>query len=326
MQPTVSLIVCIHNAESTLQRTLDSLHAQTFADVEYIFVDDGSTDRSVDLLQAFLALNPDFAIRHKLIRTNHGGSAHALRTGILNASGRYLMRCDADDRLTPDAVATMVAKADETGAEVVTCLIAIESPKHSRTLRFRRKPADLNDCAIDTLHFSVNNKLISRRLLTENHLLPFDEIDCWEDLGLTARVIALRPEIAYVDHPLYIYVQSPGSLSRSHKDRLLADHLKISLLLEDWLLHNRVPGEYDEFVRHLKFAAKVKMLRHPGRDVALWKRTFPEINSSILSLRHVGLHHRLLFAMVNLLPSPLCQRIADTFDSIFHPSSSSTTD
>ena len=107
--PSVSLIVCFHNAESTLERTLRSLREQTASDVEFIFVNDGSTDRSTEVIKTFMALNPDFAKRHKLIRTNHGGLAHAYHIGIDNASGQYLMRCDADDYLEPEAVSIMVA-------------------------------------------------------------------------------------------------------------------------------------------------------------------------------------------------------------------------
>ncbi len=316
MQPSISLIVCFHNAESTLERTLKTLNAQTTDDVEYIFVDDGSTDRSIDVLEAFLALNPDFALRHKLIRTNKLGLAHATRTGILNASGRYITRCDADDFLEPDAMATMIHQADKTGADVAICEFLEETDKGVRHLKFRHHPLTLNDYPIDTLHFSVCNKLISRKLLIDNDLLSFEGIDCWEDLGLISRVISLQPKVVHIDRPLYHYVSNPGSLSRSHKDRLISDHLKMTLLLEDWFAQNTAPHAFDEFLLHLKFAAKVKMMRAPHREVARWKHTFPEVNGCIMQLRHVALRHRILFAAVNILPSSLTQHVSDLLEKM----------
>ncbi|MBD5260366.1 MAG: glycosyltransferase family 2 protein [Bacteroides sp.] len=316
--PSVSLIVCFHNAESTLERTLRSLREQTASDVEFIFVNDGSTDRSTEVIKTFMALNPDFAKRHKLIRTNHGGLAHAYHIGIDNASGQYLMRCDADDYLEPEAVSIMVAEAEATDADIVICPFFSESSDRTHIEQFRNRPASLNDFAIDTLHFAIWNKLFRRDLLTAHDILPFDGVDCWEDLGVVSRLMALSPRIAYVDRPLYHYVQQPASLSRSHKDRILFDHLKMALLLEDWFLHNTPQGKFDTFLRHLKFASKVKLLRRPNREVARWKSTFPEVNSSILSLRHVPLHYRLLFAAAALLPTSLTQAVADTFDKLFH--------
>ena len=322
MTPSVSLIVCFHNAESTLERTLRSLNGQTFDDVEFIFIDDGSTDRSVDVLRTFLALNPSFADRHKLIRTIKLGTAHATQLGLEHSTGRYVMRCDADDYLDPDMLETMFRKAENDSADIGICEFAIETETGTRRWGFDYHPDGLNDCAIDTLHFSLCNKLVSRKLLVENNLRPFEGIDCWEDLGIISRAIVLSRRTAFVDRPLYHYVQTRRSLSRSHKNRLLSDHLKMALLLEDWFIHNTPPGSYDEFLQHIKFAAKVKMLRAPDRDVYQWKHTFPEINRSIMGLRHVALRHRLLFTAVNLLPTRLTQAVSDIFDRFFYRSKS----
>lgn len=67
--PDISLIVVFHNAETTIERTLRSLNRQSLTSVEYIFVNDGSTDRTVEVIQDFLALNPGFAGRHRLVST-----------------------------------------------------------------------------------------------------------------------------------------------------------------------------------------------------------------------------------------------------------------
>ncbi len=313
--PDISLIVIFHNAETTIGRTLKSLAAQTLLSVEYLFVDDGSTDMSVKVIEEFNLINPDFATRQKLITSpEQRGSAHATMLGLENASGRYVMRCDADDYLEPDALAALLEASAGEDNSIIMCPYVLESAGKSKTVRWKRAPRNLNDFAIDTLHFSLCNKLLSRKLLTDNKIFPYDGINCWEDLGIVARLMALKPRICVVDRPLYHYVHNAetASLSRSGRERLLEDHLHTALLLEQWFNVHGLNNEYDEFLNHLKFCSKVKMMRGRDKDVRLWKKTFPEVNGRILGMRHIPLLYRLLFTAVAILPSWFTQWVSDT--------------
>lgn len=324
--PDISLIVVFHNAEATIERTLKSLAGQTFNSVEYLFVDDGSTDMSVKVIEGFRLINPDFASRHKLISSPiRMGSAHATSVGLGNATGRYVMRCDADDFLEPDALAALFDATDGSGTDVAACAFALDSDNKSKTIGWRHHTGNLNDFPIDTLHFSLCNKLLPRKLLTDNEITPYEGIDCWEDVGVVARLMALKPEIRFVDRPLYHYVRTPDarSLSRSGRGRLLEDHLQIALLVEQWFDKRNIDTEYDEFLTHLKFCSKIKMMRGRDKDVERWKRTFPEVNRHILGLRHIPLRYRLLFFAVAKLPTGLTQWISDKLAS-FHKNDSAT--
>lgn len=315
-RPDISLIVIFHNAEATIQRTLQSLAAQTLTSVEYLFIDDGSNDLSVNVLQSFVAINPDFAGRHRLIRSEmRRGSAHATRLGIENAKGSFIMRCDADDYLEPTALADMLAVATDQQSDIVIAPYIEEAPGRKRIVSFHRhrRPASLNDFAIDTLHFSLCNKLLRRSLLSADNILPFDGIDCWEDLGVVSRAMTRQPKIGFVEKPLYHYVRHPQapSLSRSNRGRILDDHLRMALLIEQWMTDRNLTEQFTPFLNHLKFCAKVKMMRGRDKDVDRWKKTFPEVNSRILSLRHIPLIYRLLFKTVAIMPTAITQWIAD---------------
>ena len=100
-----------------------------------------------------------------------------------------------------------------------------------------------------------------------------------------------------IDRPVYLYECNPKvkSLSRSSKGRLLADHLALTAKLIEWFEHEGLSEENAEFLRHLKFCAKIKLARNSGRDLRAWRHTYPEVNRHILSLRHIPLHYRLLF-------------------------------
>lgn len=317
-KPDISLIVVFHNAESTLERTLRSLAAQTLSSVEYIFVDDGSTDHSVALIQDFLALNPDFSGRHRLVRsTTRRGSAHATVLGFAHATGEYVMRCDADDYLENDALERMLTATGSGRYDVVMAPYFAERDGKTSIVGFIQEPSSLNDMSIDTLHFSLCNKLLRRRVIDDNNIVPYNGIDCWEDLGVVARFMAMKPSVGFVDDPVYHYVACSASLSRSSRGRLLEDHLVTALLVEQWMIRQGLDQQYEEFLNHLKFCAKIKMLRGRDKDVTRWKKTFPEVNGRILGLRHIALHWRLLFAVVAALPTALTQRVADFCDMFY---------
>lgn len=108
----VSVILPVYNAEGVLRRCLDALAAQTFRDFEVIAVDDGSTDGSGALLDAYAA---DFPLR---VRHQANGGASAARNVALElAQGEYVQMVDADDWLHPRMLELAVAAADASGAD-----------------------------------------------------------------------------------------------------------------------------------------------------------------------------------------------------------------
>jgi len=101
--PTFSIIVPCYNAEATIRSTLESLCAQTLEDWEAICVDDGSSDRTVNLVMA--AATRDARIR---IGPNPGkGPSHARNFGALVATGEVFAFCDADDIWLPTKLAEL---------------------------------------------------------------------------------------------------------------------------------------------------------------------------------------------------------------------------
>ncbi|MDR1808542.1 MAG: glycosyltransferase family 2 protein [Propionibacteriaceae bacterium] len=115
--PRVSVIVPVYNTEEYLALTLASARRQTCDDLEIVCVDDGSTDRSADILSLTAQVEP----RLKVIRQANAGSAAARNAGLRAATGDIVMFLDADDQLERTAVATVVAAFDaHPGADIVT--------------------------------------------------------------------------------------------------------------------------------------------------------------------------------------------------------------
>ena len=115
----LSIIVPVYNmaADEKLAYCLDSLLAQTISDYEIIAVDDCSTDSSFEILQEYARRYPDklYVCRHERNKKQGG----ARNTGLFYAKGEWIGFIDSDDWIAPDMYEKLLAKAQETGADVV---------------------------------------------------------------------------------------------------------------------------------------------------------------------------------------------------------------
>lgn len=119
MQPLVSVIVPVYGVEAYIARCARSLFAQTYPAVEFIFVDDGSPDRSVAVLKEVLAEFPAVTPRVQILSKPNEGQSLARKTGLEAATGEYVLMVDSDDWLETCAIEKLVAYAQAAQADVV---------------------------------------------------------------------------------------------------------------------------------------------------------------------------------------------------------------
>lgn len=113
--PLVSVIIPVYNGETYLQDTLESLKAQTLQNYEVIFVDDASTDHSVEMLRK--AAEKDLRIR--VIPKTHENAGASRNCGIQAAKGKYLLFLDSDDTFDPDLLAYPCDRGEQLDTQVV---------------------------------------------------------------------------------------------------------------------------------------------------------------------------------------------------------------
>ena len=105
----VSVVMPCYQSGETVERSVRSVQAQTMADWELIAVDDGSTDDTLARLRALQKDEP----RMRVVHQSNAGVSAARNAGIDAARGEWLFFLDADDRLTPDALATLLDMTDD---------------------------------------------------------------------------------------------------------------------------------------------------------------------------------------------------------------------
>lgn len=100
MNLKVSVIIPVYNVEPYLSACLDSVCHQTLRDIEIICINDGSTDRSLDILQCYAERDS----RIQVYSQENRGPGEARNAGIYRAHGEYIQFVDSDDMLEPDAL------------------------------------------------------------------------------------------------------------------------------------------------------------------------------------------------------------------------------
>ena len=108
MTPRVSVVATVYNGEPYFDRAIPGILAQTFDDFEVVLVDDGSTDRTLPMLQELARRDP----RVRVFAPGRLGAAKAYNYGVEQARGEYVARQDFDDRSYPDRLRLQVALLD----------------------------------------------------------------------------------------------------------------------------------------------------------------------------------------------------------------------
>lgn len=301
-KPKVSIIVPIYNVEKFIEKCACSLLEQTYENIEYIFVNDASTDDSWSILNKLIKKYEDRDIKLLCNRENKG-SSFTRNFGLQNSVGEYTTFCDSDDWIERDAIEIMVSTAIGSGCDVVVAPFYVNTFGKETILNFKEKDVyNLNKIAIDYLHFSLCNKLIRSSWLKENYLFSIPSVDCWEDLSVIARLYALEPKVELLNRPFYHYRKYEyHSLTSDSHERQLNDRMYYADFLTKWFEERKIEQKYSIFLNHLQFMAKIKMLRTKPRQFRRWKSTYPASNNYILQYSDIPIYYRILFCIVNKL-------------------------
>lgn len=236
--PRASVIVPAYNAESSIEKTLSSLAAQTQENIEIIVIDDGSKDSTGKLVQK-MAENDSRIIF--VSQDNQGVSATRNR-GLEIATGDYVFFCDADDWLEPDAIESLIRVAQATDADVVTADHYVDlsdtqsrrrvfsrpftsnDPKTLATMQeliLRLQPSRTNDPHFDACHGLGGaswHHLIRRSLLIENGLSFDSHLDGLLEDGLfMTHVFKHASRISYLNRALYHYRSDGESATHGYR-------------------------------------------------------------------------------------------------------------
>ena len=291
--PAVSVIVPVYKVEPYAARCARSLFGQTIEDIEYIFVDDCSPDRSIEIVKEVLADYPDRKEQVRFVRTpRNGGLARARVFGLKFATGDYIIHCDSDDAVMPDAYRLMYEKAVAEDLDMVTCDYRAFVDNVSWVQSQYSAPGnEIADILTGKVWSTVWCRM-SRRILWDGIIVP--RADMWEDMVFTIQTIAKANRIGYIPIPLYLYYMRSGSISLSQGKRGIikrwyAQVLNVNLIME--YLSGVTPVTWkpsDEIILKYRSRSPLKEYVQLPQFYRRWRNTFPEVNLAYLRTREIS--------------------------------------
>lgn len=217
MNPSVSIIVPVYNAEAGLRRCVESVLSQEYADFELLLADDGSRDGSGAICDEFAAADSRVRVFHK----ENSGVSDTRNLCLDEARGRYLQFLDADDWITSNATKLLVRAIEEHACDLVIAdfyRVVGErvSPKgdidEARVLSREEYAAHMMENPADYYYGVLWNKLY-RREIVERHRLRMDPAISWcEDFMFNLEYIRRAETFFALQVPVYYYVKTKGSL------------------------------------------------------------------------------------------------------------------
>lgn len=251
--PKFSIVVPVYRVEAYLDRCVQSLLHQTLDDIEIILVDDGSPDRCPAICDRYAAQDERVKVIHK---ANEGVSA-ARNDGLAAASGEWVLFCDSDDWMEPNACELLYRTGTQKEVDVVVgdiYLIRDGLKKYNQFFeldfvwRSRRRldqlvAADIcqSYCPLPPKSPSIGyggpwNKAVRRQFLLQQKI-TFDTRlhGIFDDILYTAFLYAKAKSVAYIRRPVYNYLMVPNSITKSYRPDSLAVNRQIFRAFQDFI-------------------------------------------------------------------------------------------
>ena len=210
--PLISILVPVYGVEKYIERCVRSLFEQTYSNLEFVFVDDASPDRSVEILQRVIQQYPKWEGRLTIIsHDKNRGLAAARNTLVDNSRGEFLLHVDSDDWIEPNTVKLFVKKQKETDADVVTGSFILHTTKEGldKTCKWIAPEKDRLEILKDMLKVgsvvATWNRLIRSSLYRDNNIRWVEGIDAGEDKIITPRLIYCSRKVAACESITYHY-------------------------------------------------------------------------------------------------------------------------
>lgn len=209
----VSIIVPVYNAEQYISRCISCILDQTYRNIELILVDDGSSDKSAQIIDEESGKDKRIVVIHKI----NGGASDARNMGLSMCRGSYICFVDADDIIDPEYVMTMLSIAKEYDCDIVQCDY---KKVNSRDIIFTRGDNKISvvsstdmlnriysESNVDTI--VLWNKLFKKSVIAD---IRFPVGIMFEDEVFCPRVIYNASRIAITNSTLYYYYHNNNSV------------------------------------------------------------------------------------------------------------------
>lgn len=239
IEPLVSIIVPIYNAEQYLEKCIESLIDQSYQNIEIVLVDDDSSDLCPQICDKYAETDS----RIKVIHKNNGGAAAARKTGASISTGEFVAFVDADDWIEPDMITSMIRKQMDYRADVVICnffrdrgfqvsyekMFFREGAYNKQLLEVKIYPKMLyaGDFGNFGVMPSLCGKIFKASLLETAIINAPDHVSLGDDATVLYPLMLLAEQCYIMNVPLYHYRVNEKSMTLSYNKNQTLDTINV---------------------------------------------------------------------------------------------------
>ncbi|AVQ26780.1 glycosyltransferase family 2 protein [Fusobacterium ulcerans] len=225
-----SIIVPCYNVEKYIEKTIKSILTQTFDDFELILVNDGSTDKTKNILDEYFQKDK----RINVINKKNSGVSEARNEGIKIAVGKYIYFLDGDDYITNDFLSETaeILKKEEPDILFFSYIIAKNNELYEKRNRKIKEGNYSKEFILKNLFLRRISKavtgtnIIRKKIIEENKIIFDKKLTYSEDYNFLIRVINFSENFYYVNKSYFIYFQRQGSAMNKEISLKKLDTLK----------------------------------------------------------------------------------------------------
>lgn len=294
----VSVIIPIYKVEAFIERCATTLMEQTLREVEYIFVDDATPDRSIRILEEVVARYPERKEQVRIVHHEENKGLPAARnTGLTLATGEYIFHCDSDDYVEPTMLEELYHATKTQDADIVWCdwyLTFAENERYMKQPSFGTPMEALKAMLSGGMKFNVWNKLVRRPLYTENGIEFPSGYGMGEDMTMMM-LFAHAQKVAYVPKAYYHYVKTnTNAFSQTYSERHMQE-LRYNVTRIEEYMHQMYGENMVQEIAFLKLDVKFPFLiTDDPSKYAIWRTWYPEANKYIGKNKMLSLRSTLL--------------------------------
>ncbi len=251
MKEKISIIIPIYNAEKNIKKCIESIICQTYDNIEIICINDGSTDKSTQIIENYQHKDT----RITLINKENSGVSDTRNTGIKKSSGKYIMFIDADDYISKDYIEKMYEVIQKYNCDLLISgytEVRDGKNKNKKFSKCREKelnityPQYLEDYLLTNFFNSCWKQLINKKIITKNNIQFSSDIKYGEDMLFSFECYKYSSKTYYIDNCGYNYYINSESVMQRKSIEALLQYLKDNRQVSDIILNNNTLSKSDQ--------------------------------------------------------------------------------
>ena len=284
----ISIILPVYNVEEYLIECIESILKQSYKNYELIVVDDGSTDRSLNIINEY----KDKFKEIKIFTQENKGVSEARNLALRYVKGEYILFVDPDDFLDENMIEHMLyrAKKDKSDVVISNYYIYFNKDKYNKFIKdILNEGVYSRDEIIDmmlrhVIQGQLWNKLFSYKLLKESNF-EFEKGRYIQDIFPVFKAISNANKISYIDESLYFYRQREESTVHKKNKKLIEDYYYAMVSIIEFIEKNNINVKRNSFITFKAKVFSVFIYHYTNENLNNNLKAFKDSKYSILNLK-----------------------------------------